>query len=153
MKRKENKMRKALLAILILVSILLVGCGGGQTPTESSNGLGNSAFSSEGETSSDGNETTYTISYQWNDYGTVYDGIENFPKEMTAGLEFPTEYEAGETVAVPKLNMWKKNSKLVYEFQGWYYDADLKNEVSGEKIPATATGDITLYAKVVAYVN
>lgn len=146
-------MRKALLAILILVSILLVGCGGGQTPTESSNGLGNSAFSSEGETSSDGNETTYTISYQWNDYGTVYDGIENFPKAMTAGLEFPTEYEAGETVAVPKLNMWKKNSKLVYEFQGWYYDADLKNEVSGEKIPATATGDITLYAKVVAYVN
>ena len=145
-------MRKALLAILIVVSCLLVGCGGGTVSTESSNSLGSSVSSSAGETSSDGDETTYTISYQWNDYGTVYDGIENFPEAMTAGLEFPAEYAVGKTVAVPKLNMWKKNSNLTYEFEGWYYDEALQNKVSNAGLSTTLTGDITLYAKVSTYI-
>lgn len=101
----------------------------------------------------DGDVVTATISYQWNNYGDVTDGIENFPEAMTSGLKIPTEYVEGETVALPKLNMWRKNSKLVYEFEGWYYDEELKNKVSGEVISAAQTGNITLYAKVAAYIN
>ncbi|MBQ7879838.1 MAG: InlB B-repeat-containing protein [Clostridia bacterium] len=100
-----------------------------------------------------GDVVTATLSYQWNDYGDVKDGIEYFPEAMTDGVEIPTEYVEGEKTTLPKLNMWKKNSKIVYEFEGWYYDKALKNKVSGGELPATQTGNVTLYAKIVAYVN
>lgn len=101
----------------------------------------------------EGDVVTATVSYMWNDYGDVIDGIEQFPEAMTSGLNIPTEYVEGETVTLPRLNMWRKNSKIIYEFEGWYYDEDLKNKVSGGVIPASLTGNVTLYAKIVAYVN
>ncbi len=96
---------------------------------------------------------TSKISYQWNNYGELYDGIDNFPAAMTEGLEIPTEYVEGETLALPKLNLWKKNSKIVYEFEGWYYDEEFREKVAGGVIPSTKTGDLILYAKIFAYVN
>jgi uncharacterized repeat protein (TIGR02543 family) len=101
----------------------------------------------------DGDTVVATISYVWDDYGDIKTGIEYFPEKMTEGLDIPTEYVEGEAVALPKLNMWKKNSRLVYEFEGWYYDENLKNKVTGDTLPATTTGNVTLYAKIVAYIN
>ena len=97
--------------------------------------------------------TKYTISYCWKSVGESIYGLENFPEVMTNGLDIPVEYKVGETVRLPQLNSWKKNSKITYEFEGWYYDEALKNKVSGDVLESTQTGNLTLYAKVVVYIN
>jgi uncharacterized repeat protein (TIGR02543 family) len=151
-------MKKFLLAVLLVVSIFLVGCNkntdsnGGKIPEQSENSDVLDG-SDGGETLPDDEVVKYKITYQWDEYDTMHNGIELFPEKMTEGLNFPKEYVEGQTLVLPKLNMWKKNSKLTYEFEGWYYDAELKNKVADEVLPATITGDITLYAKVAAYVN
>ena len=95
----------------------------------------------------------YTISYCWKSVGESIEGIENFPEAMTKGLDIPLEYKVGETVRLPQLNSWKKNSKITYEFEGWYYDESLKNKVVGDLLLNTQTGNLTLYAKVAVYIN
>lgn len=168
---RNDRIKKILLTVLLLASVFLVGCNknadssGGKIPEQSGNSdvLDNSDASdgSEVSDSSDGGETPpeddevvkHKITYQWDDYGTIYNGIELFPKEMTKGLNFPQEYIEGQTLVLPKLNMWRKNAKIVYEFEGWYYDGGLQNKVSDAGLSATLTGDITLYAKISAYIN
>ena len=155
---RNDRMKKFLLAVLLLVSIFLVGCNknadlsGGKIPEQS----GNSSVSDSsgvGETPpEDDGVVKYKITYQWDEYGTIYNGIELFPEEMTKGLNFPQEYVEGQTIVLPKLNMWRKNAKIVYEFEGWYYDEGLQNKVSDAGLSTTLTGDITLYAKVLTYV-
>lgn len=157
-------MKKFLLAVLLLASIFLVGCNknadlsGGKIPEQSENsdvldgsdvedGLENGENPPENE-----EVEKYKITYQWNEYGTIYNGIELFPEKMTEGLLFPQEYVKGQTLVLPNLNMWRKNAKIVYEFEGWYYDEALQNKVSNAGLSATLSGDITLYAKVLAYV-
>lgn len=157
-------MKKFLLAFLLLMSIFLVGCNknadssGGKIPEQSENSdvLDNSDVSDSSEIGEtppeDGEVVKHKITYQWDEYGTIYNGIELFPEEMTQGLNFPQEYVEGQTLVLPKLNMWRKNAKIVYEFEGWYYDEGLQNKVSDAGLSTTLTGDITLYAKVLTYV-
>ena len=152
-------MRKILLTVLLLASFALVGCNkNGDTGSVS---FPDSSQSSSSTGSSDVVETPeeedvavkYQITYQWQEYGTMYEGIGNFPEATTKGVSVPTEYVEGKTLRLPKLNPWRKNAKIVYEFDGWYYDEDLKNRVENDELSATQKGDITLYAKFIPYIS
>ena len=145
-------MKKILWVIFVALSLLFVGCNHG-ADLGSVDFPANSGSENSVETPPDDNAVFYSITYQWDEYGTVYDGIENFPKAMTNGISVPTRYEEGKTLALPQLNTWKKNPRNVYEFEGWYYDSDLKNKVSNGVLPDTQTGNITLYARCIAYVR
>ena len=153
-------MKKLAVTLFLLASILLVGCNHKVVPNYSLPETSNSAESSDSSSSSSSDETetppdetTYQITYQWNEYGTLYDGIENFPEAMKNGVDIATTYVVGKALALPKLNAWQKNVKIVYEFDGWYYDEALTNKVDGDILPSTQTGDITLYAKFIAYIS
>jgi uncharacterized repeat protein (TIGR02543 family) len=83
----------------------------------------------------------------------MYEGIGNFPEATTKGVSVPTEYVEGKTLRLPKLNPWRKNSRIAYDFYGWYYDEALTERVENDELPATQTGDITLYAKFTTYIS
>ena len=148
-------MKKFLLTALLFVSLALVGCNNGAGSVEFPDGSGSSSSSSSSSPvgGEEDDAVRSKITYQWSEYGTVYEGIGNFPEEMVKGLTIPTEYAEGKTLRLPKLNAWRKNSKIVYEFYGWYYDEDLKNRVENDELPATQKGDITLYAKFISYIS
>jgi uncharacterized repeat protein (TIGR02543 family) len=150
------------LTVLLLASFALVGCNKNADGEKFPDGSSSSSVSSSSpvggeETPPVGGEedgaVKYQITYQWQEYGTMYEGIGNFPEATTKGVSVPTEYVEGETLRLPKLNPWRKNAKIVYEFDGWYYDEDLKNRVENDELSATQKGDITLYAKFIPYIS
>ena len=100
-----------------------------------------------------GEKVTATISYAWNHFGTIKYGLENIPSQMIDGLDLPTEYLEGESVTLPKLKTWKQSSKITYEFDAWYYDAELKNKLANEQLSTTQTGNITLYLSLSVFVG
>lgn len=149
-------MRKFLWIIFVAVSLLFVGCnhgdlGGVDFPENSDSSY--ASDSSVVTAPEEENAVKYAVTYLWNNYGEIYDGIDNFPEQTTKGLNIPTEYTEGKSLVLPKLNPWRKNAKIAYDFEGWYYDEALENEVEGNTLPATQTGNITLYAKFTAYIN
>ena len=152
-------MKKFLLTVLMLASVLFVGCNkNGDTGSVS---FPDSSQSSSSTGGSDVAETPEEedglikrkITYIWNEYGTVYEGIEKFPEEMVKGINIPKEYAEGKTLALPTLKTWNKNSKILYDFMGWYYDEALTEKVTDNTLSATQKGDVTLYAKCVAYIR
>ncbi len=94
-----------------------------------------------------------SISYKWNDFGTVKDGISSMPSAMVEGIEFLYEYEEGVGTELPRLKTWKENIFTTYKFTGWYYDANFKNKVEGNVIPTTKTGKLELYASIEIWVG
>ena len=94
---------------------------------------------------------TASITYVWNDFGVLKEGISSFPEMIIQGLVLPKEYEEGKSISLPKLNTWEQSKKVIYEFEGWYYDEELKNRVVGEIIPGAQTGHITIYAAFIIW--
>lgn len=149
-------MKKFLWAVFVAVSLLFVGCNYGNLESVEFPENSESSYASDSSVVSapeEENAVKYAVTYLWNNYGEIYDGIDNFPEQTTKGLNIPTEYTEGKTLVLPKLNPWRKNAKIAYDFEGWYYDEALKNKVESNTLPATQTGNITLYAKFTAYIN
>jgi uncharacterized repeat protein (TIGR02543 family) len=95
----------------------------------------------------DGDEVVASITYKWNDFGTIKEGIDSFPETMTSGISFPQEYVEGIGVALPDLH------STVYEFDGWCYDIACKNEVSRNAISADKTGNVIIYAALSIWID
>lgn len=90
-----------------------------------------------------------TITYVWDYFGLGEEGVE----KMTEGISLPTEYVEGEGVILPKLKTWKQSSKVLYRFEGWYYDSNFQNKLEGNAIPKTQTGNLTIYSKIELWVG
>lgn len=96
---------------------------------------------------------TASITYVWNDFGVRKEGISSFPDEMIQGLEFPQEYEEGETICLPQLKKWEQSEKIVYEFGGWYYDEKFEKRLENDTIPNAQIGNIILYAAIEVWIG
>lgn len=94
-----------------------------------------------------------SISYKWNDFGTVKDGISSMPSAMVEGIEFLYEYEEGVGTELPRLKTWKQSKRVTYEFEGWYYDENFENKVENNVIPTTKEGHLVLYAAIAIWVG
>lgn len=100
-----------------------------------------------------GDVVTASITYRWKELETVREGIDSFPSAMTDGVVLPTEYVEGVGVSLPKLNRWEQSKKVVYEFEGWYFDEVFKSKVVGTGLSSTQTGNLILYANVAIWVG
>lgn len=92
---------------------------------------------------------TASITYQWDDFGLGQEGIE----KMKEGIDLPTEYIEGQGIALPKLKTWKQSSKVSYRFVGWYYDSNFSNQLIGESISKTQTGNVIIYPSIEIWVG
>lgn len=95
----------------------------------------------------------HSITYKWNEFGVLREGINSFPVGMVEELIFPTEYVEGGATRIPILNTWKKSEKVTYEFKGWYYDENFKHKVVDNIISDEHTGNVTLYAEIVVWLG
>ena len=95
----------------------------------------------------DGDEVVASITYKWNDFGTMKEGADSFPETMIKDITLPTEYIEGVGVSLPVLH------STTYEFDGWCYDISCQNRVQGNCISADKTGNVILYAAMSIWVN
>ena len=100
----------------------------------------------------DGDEIVSFITYKWNDFGTMKEGVDSFPEQMVDGVSFPMEYVEGKGVKLPSLKTWKQG-KSTYDFEGWCYDANLKEPLSGNEISKEKTGNVTVYAALAVWIG
>ncbi len=97
-------------------------------------------------------EVVSFITYKWNDFGTMKEGVDTFPEPMIDGVSFPMEYVEGKGTKLPSLKTWKQG-KSTYEFEGWCYDENLKEKVSGNEISKEKTGNVVVYAALAVWVG
>ena len=102
----------------------------------------------------EGDVVTATISYCWKDFDGLQEGVESFPVGMIEeDFIFPTEYIEGEEVQLPELKKWKQTSKIIYEFDGWYYDVNQKQKIADGLISKNQTGNLIVYAAITVWVG
>ena len=131
-------MKKRWWALLTVACAVFVGCGGKNSASESAD--------------TPDIPETYTISYQY--FDEALQTLLDIPSGMwKADGEYPTEFEELTVLEIDGLRDVRKNDDIMYAFTGWYYDENLKNKVTGDTLPAATTGNVTLYAKIVAYIN
>ena len=94
-----------------------------------------------------------SITYKWKEFDIIKEGISTFPEGMVEDFTFPTEYEEGKAITLPTLKKWKPNKDVTYEFGGWYYESSHQNELLNGVIPATQTGNVTVYAAISIWVG
>ncbi len=95
---------------------------------------------------------TYTITYKYN---ALSGEIEDIPPQMfKVDGNYPVSYVVGEETKIDDLGIWKQSSRVSYEFEGWFFEPMCSQESAFDGvIPATQTGDITIYASVAIWVG
>lgn len=69
-----------------------------------------------------GDVVTASITYSVKLFGVEKTGLGAFPSDMLNGVTLPTEYIEGETISIPKLKNYQESEKVIYKFEGWFYD-------------------------------
>ena len=95
---------------------------------------------------------TYTITYK---YYAITKEIEDIPPQMfKSDGNYPTSYVVGQETKISDLGVWKQSSRVSYEFEGWFLEPMCSDESAFDGvIPATQTGDITIYACIAIWVG
>jgi uncharacterized repeat protein (TIGR02543 family) len=127
---------------LCCVAVLACGCGGddGSNIPPVGGGGGNGGGNGGG---GEQPPTQAAVIYRGSVNGTAY----SLPQGLfVENGNYPTVYVYGDVTSVDDLKAEYSADNYLYTFNGWYWDVACTQAF--ENIPATQTGDVTLYAKL-----
>lgn len=133
------KVKTIIVALSLLACTFLYGCGGVDSSTPQ-----------DGSDSSTSQESLGVCSIEYKYFDEGLDKTADIPQFLwRPDGNYPTSYQESSKQSIDALRNFRKDDATIYAFEGWYYDVEYTNELTGNVMDSACRGDITLYAKIV----